>query len=213
MEKENYNCAGSREIDMQKEKGVWRAVESWRQNDWGGGCWPASTHHPATCSLSPPAGQGENRSQVRRLMGWDKDNLIDKKAASASSAKKEFINYCPSAGRSPATSWKQEPEHLQGLHGKANVKPQMSPLSSLSFYCWAQHHVVWSVQVPLVSQDQMSWLCPPSSSCTPPSLLTEGQEQKASMLYRQALFTKTWVCNQQFFSDKSKTQHHTGCNG
>ena len=36
---------------------------------------------------------------------------------------------------------------------------------SLSFYCWAQWHVVWNI--PLVSLGQRSWLCPLSTSCPP----------------------------------------------
>lgn len=44
-----------------------------------GGCgWPASRHYSAAYSLPPPAGQGENRRKVRRLVYCATENLMEK---------------------------------------------------------------------------------------------------------------------------------------
>lgn len=52
-------------------------------------------------------------------------------------------------------------------------------LHSLSFYCWAQRHPVWSIS--LVSLVQLSWLCPLPTSCPPPAHWPLGWSWRGSL--------------------------------
>lgn len=50
------------------------------------------------------------------------------------------------------------------------------PTSSPSFYCWAQSHIVWNNLS--ISWDQLSQLCPCSTSCAPPASVLVGHWEK-----------------------------------
>lgn len=77
-------------------------------------------------------------------------------------------------------------------------------LLSLSFYCC--HHMLWNI--PLVSWDQLSWLCTFPISCL--GVEWEAETSSAQCKHCSAL-TRTPVCYQHCFSHQSKTRHHTGC--
>lgn len=59
------------------------------------------------------------------------------------------------------------------------LERQMSaplPTSPASFYCWAQHHIVWNIL--FINGDQLPQLCPCPASCAPPNFLLVGHCEK-----------------------------------
>lgn len=136
---------------------------------------------PRSHSLIPPQEmmQKIRKAKVRWLAGWDKGSLSGKaKAVNANKAKQRI--------HSPLLIVRQMFSHLQVSRTPSHITVTWEdkchnsehPTSSFpGFQCWA-HNVVWDI--PLVSQCQLSWLCPLPSFCAPSAYLLVGwcQEQE-----------------------------------
>ena len=152
------------------------------------------------------------RLKVRKVVGWDKDSLIAKaKLHMQAKQSKEFIHYLPPAGKRPATFLENmASSHVAGTwEGKCHKHEcQCHPFLLLcpTFYCSTQCHMVWNI--PLVSWDHLSWLCPLPVSCAAPSLVRNCEKQKALTLCNHWWATaETSVCYEHYFGQR----HHTNC--
>lgn len=136
--------------------------------------------HPVADSLPP--GRMEKRigrAKARELMSWDKSSLISEGNKKKTSDAKALTHRLPPSDPCSVSLW------------------AMAIFKEFSFYCWAQHLILWNI--PLVGQGPLTQLCPLPTSCQPQTYSLQGQweTKKVLMLCKHSsAITKTWMCNQ-----------------
>lgn len=134
-----------------------------------------------TAAHSPtPAGMGKKirTVKVRKLVDWDKDNVIGKEKVVCTSKNKYrihsllptssqvFSHFQESRASYVMITWKYKC-HIS----KHSPHPPFPP-SLPSFFCWAWHHIVQNIT--LFGWGQLSWLFPPHAACVPPAYSLVG---------------------------------------
>jgi len=130
-------------------------------------------------------GERNGSEKVRKLVGWDKDSLTGKaKAVRASKAKEGVHSLHPISRQVFSRLQESRAPSCAVVTSEDKHRHSEDPLlpSPPVLYCWAWRHTVWNI--PLVSQGQLSQLCPLPGPGAPPaySLVGWGKEQKRPWL-------------------------------
>lgn len=138
----------------------------------------------------------ESEEQTEELVNGDKDKFIEQKLPMQAKQTKEFIPYCPLAGKCSASSRKAGLHCMPWLFGltisialnvPSSFLPQFLLLSLISV----------GVSCP-------SWV-PLTTSCTAPRLLTGGAAWETLTLCKEWWsVVKTSLCHQHLFSAQSQ---------
>lgn len=141
--------------------------------------------------------------KMTKFFHWDKE--FDKQSCVCTSKAKQKIH--SKLPISSAMFWKAMVHHMLQSLGKTdattlNLHPSFF---FCSFYCWSQCHMAWNI--PLVSCDQLSQLCPLTAPCAPQSPYwgsVWGAEKTLMMSKQCPTITKTSLSYQHCFQYKFK---------
>ena len=178
---------------------------------WFNPRWQLSTTKPLTHCPCVWMGETIRRVKVRKLVGWDKDNLIDKaKASGTSKAKPGIHSPLPMGGQAGVqpSPGKQGSITRNGDLGRQTPSLWMSLPSSFFPQLYMLSMTSYGMEYPF-GQFGSAVLCvsPPNFLGTP-SPLAGGvvwEAEKALALWKHHWAVTKMVCYQQCFQNKSKT--------